>query len=412
MATVIQILTTNYSGETAQITFTPCSGGTINLGNQVLPYNYESENYQGSYSLYFSAFTKTCTFDIPCPTSTPTPTPNSTSTPTPTPTVDCQCPSGYTASNDGSICYRITTSSPTSNVGLTAKRPTGTGWIIDALNGSNTRVGGFYVTGGNNGQLYLANSSGTENVVLDSAGTSYFNGGRVGIGTASPSTIFQVCGDITGENVAWIQNTNSSGYGALRALNNSNYATVFGIGGSGVGYPYANTGYLYTDSGVNFTFSIGGSEKMKITSAGNVGICVGSLTVAGGINAGTLYTTTQRLTNTAGNYANMIHKVQGASGGFSQVVVCVSLNGAGGWGYIINGGSTSLGSFQSGGGYTNGTINYSHGVAVGSGYTVSSPSDNVIRFVGPGGVHPFTSIQMFGSLAQDFGDAHICIYYS
>jgi hypothetical protein len=70
MATVIQILTTNYSGETAHITFTPCSGGTIDLGNQVLPYNYESENYQGSYSLYFSAFTKTCTFDIPCPTET------------------------------------------------------------------------------------------------------------------------------------------------------------------------------------------------------------------------------------------------------------------------------------------------------------------------------------------------------
>jgi hypothetical protein len=115
MATVIQILTTNYSGETAHITFTPCSGGTIDLGNRVLPYNYESENYQGSYSLYFSAFTKTCTFEIPCPTSTPTPTPMSTSTPTPTPTVDCQCPSGYTESSDGSICYRVLTSSPTVN---------------------------------------------------------------------------------------------------------------------------------------------------------------------------------------------------------------------------------------------------------------------------------------------------------
>jgi hypothetical protein len=119
MATVIQILTTNYSGETAQITFTPCSGGTIDLGDQVLPYNYESENYQGSYSLYFSAFTKTCTFDIPCPTLEPTQTPTNTptNTPTPTPTldVDCLCPSGYTATNDGSICYKITTTSPTQN---------------------------------------------------------------------------------------------------------------------------------------------------------------------------------------------------------------------------------------------------------------------------------------------------------
>jgi hypothetical protein len=80
----VEILTTNFSGETAQITFTPCSGGTINLGSQVLPYDYVSDNYEGSYSLYFPAFTKTCTFDIPCSTLTPTPTATQTSTPTPT----------------------------------------------------------------------------------------------------------------------------------------------------------------------------------------------------------------------------------------------------------------------------------------------------------------------------------------
>jgi len=83
MATTIQILTTNYSGETATITFSPCSGGTINLGSQVIPYNYVSENYLGDYSLYFSDFDQTCTFTIPCSTPTPTPTGN----PTPTPTI-------------------------------------------------------------------------------------------------------------------------------------------------------------------------------------------------------------------------------------------------------------------------------------------------------------------------------------
>lgn len=96
--------------------------------------------------------------------------------------------------------------------------------------------------------------------------------GRVGIGTASPSTMLQVCGDVSGENAAWVQNTNSSGYGSLRALNNLNCAAVFGVGGSAVGAPYANTGYLYTDTNVNFVFSIGASEKMRITAAGNVGI--------------------------------------------------------------------------------------------------------------------------------------------
>ena len=114
------------------------------------------------------------------------------------------------------------------------------------------------------------------------------NGGRVGIGTSCPSTLLQVCGNVSGENAAWVQNTNSLGYGSLRALNNLNCAAVFGVGGSAVGAPYANTGYLYTDSNVNFIFSIGASEKMKITSGGNVGIgiCnpIDKLEVAGGIH--------------------------------------------------------------------------------------------------------------------------------
>jgi len=88
MATTVQILTTNYSGETAQITFSPCSGGTIDLGSHVLPYNHISndDNYLGNYLLYFVSNSETCTFTIPCTTgATPTPTPEPTSTPTVTP---------------------------------------------------------------------------------------------------------------------------------------------------------------------------------------------------------------------------------------------------------------------------------------------------------------------------------------
>ena len=83
MATTIQILTTNYSGQTATITFSPCSGGTIDLGSHVIPYNYVNDNYLGDYSLYFTDFNQTCTFTIPCST----PTPTATGNPTPTPTI-------------------------------------------------------------------------------------------------------------------------------------------------------------------------------------------------------------------------------------------------------------------------------------------------------------------------------------
>ena len=51
---ITRITSPYYSGQTAEIIFSPCSGGTINLGTHLLPYDYVSDNYEGSYSLYFS----------------------------------------------------------------------------------------------------------------------------------------------------------------------------------------------------------------------------------------------------------------------------------------------------------------------------------------------------------------------
>jgi hypothetical protein len=93
MAIQIQLQSTNYNGQIAAITFYPCSGGSINLGSQVIPYNYTNDYYEGTYDLFFSAFSQTCQLVITCPTptptttTTPTPTPTTTVTPTPTNTV-------------------------------------------------------------------------------------------------------------------------------------------------------------------------------------------------------------------------------------------------------------------------------------------------------------------------------------
>ena len=91
MPTTIQITTDNYDGQTAVITFTPDNGGpVVNLGSQVLPYDYNAEYVYGTYSLYFPLFDTTCALVIvnqtQTPTPTPTVTPNQTQTPTPTPT--------------------------------------------------------------------------------------------------------------------------------------------------------------------------------------------------------------------------------------------------------------------------------------------------------------------------------------
>jgi surface protein len=63
----LRIFTDNYSGYSGNITFYPYTGGTINIGLQVLPYDYDTNYYYGIYQIYFSGFNKTCTLDYSPP---------------------------------------------------------------------------------------------------------------------------------------------------------------------------------------------------------------------------------------------------------------------------------------------------------------------------------------------------------
>jgi hypothetical protein len=105
MASGIVIYSVNYSGQTASITYFPSSGGTINLGSQVLPYFYETEYYAGTYNLVFTnAGGKVCELFVvaeptPTPTVTPTNTPTTTTTLTATPTQTTTNTPTNTASN-------------------------------------------------------------------------------------------------------------------------------------------------------------------------------------------------------------------------------------------------------------------------------------------------------------------------
>ena len=73
MTSTVVIGTRNYSGETAEITFYPETGGTINVGIQVVPYNYSTDYFFGNYELFFSAYNFTCDFTIS--SSNPIPSP-------------------------------------------------------------------------------------------------------------------------------------------------------------------------------------------------------------------------------------------------------------------------------------------------------------------------------------------------
>jgi hypothetical protein len=83
MGKTLRILTENYSGYSGSIVFYPATGGVINLGSHILPYDYETDDYYGQYKIYIPQFNKTCILNYYEPTATATPTP----TPTPTLTI-------------------------------------------------------------------------------------------------------------------------------------------------------------------------------------------------------------------------------------------------------------------------------------------------------------------------------------
>ena len=60
----VRINTFNYSGQTANITFSADTGGTISLGVYSLPYDVTLNYYYGVYDLYFPLFDKSCSFNI------------------------------------------------------------------------------------------------------------------------------------------------------------------------------------------------------------------------------------------------------------------------------------------------------------------------------------------------------------
>ena len=99
MAIGVRILSDNLSGLTTNVTYLPISGGTIDLGSQVFPFNYISDYYFGTYNCYVPTYATMYSVVVPGPAPTPTPTttqtptetttltPTTTETPTSTPTI-------------------------------------------------------------------------------------------------------------------------------------------------------------------------------------------------------------------------------------------------------------------------------------------------------------------------------------
>ena len=64
MPATVKIGSNNYSGQTAVITFNPDTGGTVNVGSQIMPYNYSTNYFYGEYILNFTGSNYSCSFSI------------------------------------------------------------------------------------------------------------------------------------------------------------------------------------------------------------------------------------------------------------------------------------------------------------------------------------------------------------
>ena len=156
---------------------------------------------------------------------------------------------------------------------LDVKTPTNDGGVgIQYTNWNNVvnaAIGASSVTGA--GYFAIFDNNASRKVNIDAAGSSYFNGGRVGIATTSPSTSFQVATDDIVSGGITVGSGLSVDGGNLRLLSSTNHWNLDN-----------NSGSLrfFTETG----YGIGGAVRMTLSAAGDLGV-TGNLTVNGTFSA-------------------------------------------------------------------------------------------------------------------------------
>ena len=122
--------------------------------------------------------------------------------------------------------------------------------IVARSSATSNQLGGIYEDSSNNAEFYLKDSTSSTNVVLNSSGNSYLNGGNLGIGTSSPNYPLTV--HKTGDGIKFeVSDTVDANYRIQVSGNDIK---------------------LGSSTGSDQIFITSNTERMRITSSGNVGI--------------------------------------------------------------------------------------------------------------------------------------------
>lgn len=139
--------------------------------------------------------------------------------------------------------------------------------IFAVKDSDNTRMMSVEQDSSGNGRIFGFDTSGNADVLLHTNGSSYFNGGNVGIGHTSPASLLTVGGDAITSAKPTVCVFPSSGDGSL-TLRGGASTLSFDITGAG------NNGTIIYDNNSDLLFKNGtldsSTEKMRIDSSGRL----------------------------------------------------------------------------------------------------------------------------------------------
>ena len=148
---------------------------------------------------------------------------------------------------------------------------TGSGIAIYSQNESSGKNLVLNNTTAATGMPFTIQKQGVDKFTINDAGGVYA-AGNVGIGTTSPASKLHVKGSSNYDGIIDIDNSTTTGGGLLRIKQNGVTSGFISVVGSALGNSDRNMGYA-AEVGLGHVFYTNdGSERMRITSGGNVGI--------------------------------------------------------------------------------------------------------------------------------------------